>query len=1292
MEALPESPTPPSKPRRRFRRWLKRFMLGGLLLLVLLAVFHRPIILGLLRWGGAKGAALQGLKLTWEVEGSVWNGLQFLGVKAEGGDDHWLPRATLGELTVSYNPRADLEHIVKGVRLHDLDADVDLRNLPASKAAEKPGDPKKPKGKAPPLIWPGFIDLKNANASVTLGNGKRIVVRGLTLQVGEGTPGIFECQELRIEPDGPNFKSLSARIDWQPRMIAIRDFVLPMDVVLDELKLDLKNYEAGDFIVQVLAHLGAAKLKTNAEIAGVFGEKMQVEADAQVTDLRALELQTLGLPKNINFDGGKLDLHVEGDPRSPPQLKLTAKTSVANIRAAGAMIDQVALALEVADSKATLSSLHITRGSNVIDVTAQARLPEKIEEWPKTTWAAGAKASISDISQLLEKPPPVRGTVTLEANAEGLGATPTKLTGTVDGDTLAFQNYRLPKLGTQFSLDGKEARLEIPGLALGDGNQLSLKATMLMQDTMPVTAEWNLKVEQPAKLIETVTAPGTGPALPKPVSGKMNLSGQTNFAVNDLSAGRLDKLVADIALDLKEAKYGEGALPEIALKAQVKDGTVSLNPCSIRMDDQNHLELTASTAIKPPYAFEAKSDITLPQLTRLNALLASFGAPAIKSGSLFSHLNARGDLQPWKCEGTATLTATKVHPASLPQPADVTLDASFVGKRAELKSLEAKLGLWKLAVAGVVDDKSAALSQLRVWQKNTLLVEGHASAPFDIMQPDKADSTPADVMLKAKNLRMNEVLAAAGIKDIPEGILNADITLKGRLKTLAGNVKVNLREVKAPKAPKAFGSATLDLDATLNGNQVKAQMKVVQPPLQPLTVEAQLPLDVSAVAAKPSLANNTPIKVTVRMPESDLSFLRDYAPDTIRSLPAKLKVNADVTGTVGKPLVKANVDLDVGEVSWAKADMPSVRDVKVRLRANDRVLNIEDISLLMAGGRVKLDGTVNATDMANPVLNLKVEAREALVFRDPTTSLRANADISCIGTLKQARVAGSVQTVRGRVFKEIDLLPMLKLPADVPPIPENTQRSTAKLELPAMLKDWTFDVRVTSRDPLLISGNLANGAVSVDALLSGTGAAPQLTGGANIDRLLLKLPFSIVKITKGVVTLNPLKPFDPALDIRGESRIGSNEITLFIYGDSTNPKTRFTSTPPMSEPDIVTLLGTGTTLNGDASDLAAEAASRAAFLFISEVYRRAFNKKKVVREEPPRLHMTFNPSGADRGNDSVQASYELTDHWRVSARFTQTGRMKALLGWVLRFGKAAQAMDEPARQTSGNLQSPRIAR
>lgn len=952
-------------------------------------------------------------------------------------------------------------------------------------------------------------------------------------------------------------------------------------------------------------------------------------------------------------------------------MKLQSEFSVANIRAAGAMIDKVTLNLEVADSKATLKTLSISSGSNRVEVTALANLPPKIEDWAKTTWNAEAKATLSDLKQLLEKPPAVTGTVTLETKADGIGATPTQVTGTLKGETLGFETYRLPSLNSQFALNGKEARFEIPGLELGTGNQLSVKATMLMDDAMPVKAEWKLGLSEPMELFRV-----TGLKAPeKTVSGIINLAGKADFQVKELSAGSFDRILADLSLSVQKGRFGDSALPSINLEAHAKDGQATVTPCAIRFDDENHLELTADVMMKAPYAFTTQGNIAMPTLVKLNALLKSFGAPEMKSGSLQSQLQAKGELQPWRCEGQATLRAAKVHPGTLPEPADLTLDATFAGTKADLTTLEAKLGLWKLALKGVVNERSANLTELQVWQKDTLLMQGHASAPFDIMQTSGPESQPVDVVIKASDLKLHEIMAAVGMKDIPPGVLNADIAVRGRLENLDGQVKIHLRDVKLPQGPKAFTPAALDIDTTLRGDQLKSLITLKQPPLQPLTVDAAMPLDVDAVVKNPKLIQDTALKVAVRMAESDLSFLREYAPDMIQNLPAKMKLNADVTGTVAKPVIKAALDVDASEVSWAKADMPSVRDVRVRLRVNDRKLNIEDISLMMAGGRVKLGGSVDAADMKNPALNLKIEAREALIFRDPSTSMRANADITCIGTLAAARVAGLVEAVRGRVFKEIDLMPVLKLPADVPAVPENTQRSEAKLALPPMLKDWTFDLQVKTRDPLLIAGNLANGAVSADVRLSGTGAAPQLTGAANIDRLLLKLPFSLVKITKGVVTMKPQTPFDPSLDIRGESRVGSNDITLYVYGDSTNPKTRFVSSPPMSEPDIVTLLATGTTLGGSASDLASEAASRAALLFLSELYRKTFNKKKVVREEPPRLHMTVNPSGADRSNDSVQAMYELTEKWRITGRFTQTGRMKALLGYVLRFGKAAQAVD-----------------
>ncbi len=75
--------------------------------------------------------------------------------------------------------------------------------------------------------------------------------------------------------------------------------------------------------------------------------------------------------------------------------------------------------------------------------------------------------------------------------------------------------------------------------------------------------------------------------------------------------------------------------------------------------------------------------------------------------------------------------------------------------------------------------------------------------------------------------------------------------------------------------------------------------------------------------------------------------------------------------------------------------------------------------------------------------------------------------------------------------------------------------------------------------------------------------------------------------------------------------------------------------------------------------------------------RKLFRRKKVVHEDPPRLQLSFTPSGADRTQASIQAAYDLTRHWRLTNRFTQNGRMKTTIGYLLRFGERVQALGEP---------------
>ncbi|WP_395745842.1 translocation/assembly module TamB domain-containing protein [Prosthecobacter sp.] len=1257
----------PQKP-RRWWKWIKRLLLAGLVLLVLAVVFHGPLLRWVVGYGGYKGAEMAGIKLKWKVEGSVLHDLELSHIEASGS---LVEHATIGQIAVNYDVWKYVKtrniDVVKSVALKDADVALDLRKLPKDEKV-KVEVKKPPSGKPPSLVWPQTIDIENVNAVVVLADGSKITVKGLTLRVGEGMPGVFELAEFQMEPGDLRVANVKAQVQWGTRTLTISGLDLPYGAKLNSLAVDLSEWEKDAASVKLDAGMGKAAVIVEALAHGIFGRPMQAKADVKVRDLASSELQALKLPEGIAFGPVTMDLHAEGDPTKPMTLAGNGKVSIPDVRAAGAMVDSITTTLEVKDGVARVPDLKVLRGVNEVTAELEAKLAVDVMKSP---WTAKAKAKIADVTQLLVTPPPARGIAELTADAAGVGTTPTKVTARLDGTDLGFETYKLPKLGASISLDGKAAKLTVPGLILGAGNRVDLNATMMMEDAMPVEAAWQIQIDDPTTLMQTVGLPPSE----KPATGKIATSGKAAFKVNDVM-----NMDASLDLSMKESRLGDAPLPDVSLKVAVAKGEAALQSCRIVVDEQNHIEMNGKARLQAPWDFAVNGDVSFPSLTSLNAARAASNVPVIESGSVMMKVKISGEASPWRAEGRADLQVVKAKVAGMPEAVDVDLKTAFSGTTAQLENLQAVLGPWKLQARGKVTDKEADLTELNFWQKDRKLMSGHAHAPFDVMQTGVVNGQPVDVALNAHELPIHEIAAAAGVKNVPPGILNLDVKIGGRLETMDAVVKLNVKELKAPGVPKSFPPATIDVMSMLKANRLTVDAKVVQAPLNPLTLKADVPVEVVKLTKQPATAMDLPLKATLDLPETDLSFAREFAPQLVRASPAKLKVHVNVGGTVKAPLIDSVTDLNAPEIEFVSADMPSVHNLRVKVHSHDRKVTVEDISVVLAGGHVRLGGTLDAANLQNPQFEFKADAREALVMRNPTSTVRANANIRCAGTLKAARVSGNVEVVRGRIFQEVDLLPkvtgMIEQGEKLPPPPPSTTKSEQKLVLPPMLKDWTFDVKVKTHDPVVIAGNLMNGAISADVALGGTGAVPRVTGFANVDRMVLRLPFSLLKITKGVVIMDPDNPFTPKLDVRGESNVGSTDITLYVYGNTANPKTRFTSTPPLSEADIVTLLGTGMTLGGDNAQMASEAITRAAFVVIAETYRKIFHKKKTVSADPPKLHTTFNPSGADRANDSVQAMYEITPKIRFTGRFTQSGRMKALLGYVLRFGKAARAMDD----------------
>ena len=154
----------------------------------------------------------------------------------------------------------------------------------------------------------------------------------------------------------------------------------------------------------------------------------------------------------------------------------------------------------------------------------------------------------------------------------------------------------------------------------------------------------------------------------------------------------------------------------------------------------------------------------------------------------------------------------------------------------------------------------------------------------------------------------------------------------------------------------------------------------------------------------------------------------------------------------------------------------------------------------------------------------------------------------------------------------------------------------------------------------------------------------------------------------GKVRFRPEAPFAPALEIRGTSELRPYEINVFVHGTAAAPEISFTSSPPLPENEILTLLATGAT----STDLERQgAASNKAIQLLLEEARRGrlrYGKfLKPVLEVLKDVDVRIGEVDAYTGRDYTSATLRLGDRWLTSFSIDDDNRSRGLLIFVLRF-------------------------
>ncbi|MBN2266186.1 MAG: translocation/assembly module TamB domain-containing protein, partial [Candidatus Aminicenantes bacterium] len=143
--------------------------------------------------------------------------------------------------------------------------------------------------------------------------------------------------------------------------------------------------------------------------------------------------------------------------------------------------------------------------------------------------------------------------------------------------------------------------------------------------------------------------------------------------------------------------------------------------------------------------------------------------------------------------------------------------------------------------------------------------------------------------------------------------------------------------------------------------------------------------------------------------------------------------------------------------------------------------------------------------------------------------------------------------------------------------------TASESELPAFVRDIRLDISVETAEPIVISNNLAEVALSADLRVAGNPGLPLFSGrlrNAGVGEIV----FNERRFTLETLRLDLLgqRVPDPQIEIVAHAGITHNieplDVDLRLYGRSSDLRYSLTSTPPRSKEDLSLILLTGRSL------------------------------------------------------------------------------------------------------------------
>jgi hypothetical protein len=283
-------------------------------------------------------------------------------------------------------------------------------------------------------------------------------------------------------------------------------------------------------------------------------------------------------------------------------------------------------------------------------------------------------------------------------------------------------------------------------------------------------------------------------------------------------------------------------------------------------------------------------------------------------------------------------------------------------------------------------------------------------------------------------------------------------------------------------------------------------------------------------------------------------------------------LNVRASGGIREPQISGQATLD--NVRLEHVDLPfRLSSVRGNISFSRNLVRFDNLQGTMASGDIQIMGAVGHDSGRLSGINLQLSVRRARVPYPKDFRSTVDADLSLRGTAESQMLAGEVKIIRSDYSREFSLIEQFA---------SRAQGEIGPLTVDPLWAGLRFNIAVNSDEGLHIDNELASLRAGMRLTLHGTPAYPSLLGRVETKEGSIFFRGNRFEIVRGVADFIDRSRINPSLDLRAEADVRSFRLILDVKGELDHLNVNLTSDPPLTTVDIVSLLTTGKSYEGEA--------------------------------------------------------------------------------------------------------------